>query len=856
MRRAAKIYGWLLKLYPARFREEYGGPMEREFLDSLREVGGRWGRAMVWVKGVADVAMTAPGEVAREIGADARHGLRQYRRRAVSTALAVAALGLAMGASTGVFSVMSALLLRGLPFSGPERLVALRPAPVGALSGRAAFLDWQRRSAYVEGAAEFSRSEMNLAEGRGALRVKAAETSANFFAVLGMRPERGRWFRAGEDVTGRNGVAVISDGLWRQAYGADPEVTERDLYLNGARFRIVGVAAAGADYPAGTSVWTPTVFDGETIPKRGAFLMETVARLKAGLDEKAAREMYEAEMRRGRRAGEREAWSEMAERPRMVPLRDELAGPVREASWVLEGMTLLLLLTACASVAQLLLSRTAERRQEMAVRAALGASRARLVQQLTTEAAMLTGAGAALGLVVARWTCGLASMVAPAPLGAQEYTVLDGRVLGYAAGLALGTGIAFGVLPAWMIGRLLPVAGMVRAQPGGREAVPRRARAGLAATQAALAVCLVTAFVGLAATMVKLLHVDLGFRARHVVTLSVSLEGTRYAGGREWGYYKEALERLRAVPGVEAAGAVSYPPLAKELFMAGMFRLDSGQTVGPAVLNAATAGYFRAMGMGIVAGRDFDRGEMRRAERAVVVNETFARAAGMGSGIVGRRLRAPWGGGMYTIAGVVKTARQSGPEEAGIAEVYWPVEEEAPPRLTMVAKVAGPGEEWLARCRDAVKAGGAEAAVYGVMTLNERVAETLARPRFYTGTALFLGALAVLLAGAGIYGTAVYAVAQRRREIGLRMAVGGTAGRIRAMMLRESVAPVVLGAAGGIVLWMGAGRMLEHVVVNAARPWWGVWAAAMFLAAAGVGAGWAATRGIGETDAAEALRAE
>ena len=614
MRGASKLYGWLLKLYPARFREEYETPMQRQFRDEYRAADRKRDIAALWLRAVWDLATSAPPEVLRELRLDLKHAARVYRKRSFSTILAVAALALAIGASTGVFSVLNALLIRSLPFSDPARLVEIWFSPVSPINGRAAFMGWHRKSPYLQNAAAFSLSDMNLAGDRDALRVKVAETSANFFKVLGVSPVVGRTFGQDEDISGRDQVAVISYGLWQQIYGGDPEVAGRLMRVNGMPLTIIGVAPSSFDYPGKMNIWIPTIFDFEKLPKRGAFLFRTVGRLKQDVGIRAAQEMFGAEVRRANPGNLVSLSAGEENLPRIVSLQNQLAGPVGRASWVLASMTLLVLLTAFANVAQLLLSRTTERRQELAVRAALGASRARLLQQLTTEATLLTMIGAAMGIGVAYWTSKIASSFVPAQLATQQYAVLDWRVLCFAAALALAMGITFGVLPVVLIGQINPAWHVVRSQPGTSDTGTKRPRAALVALQVALTLCLVASSLALGQTFLRLLHTDLGFRPAKVLTLNVSVQGMKYPGPREWQYYSAALSRLRSVPGVEAAGAVSHLPLATDIYMANSFKLDSGQSVKGIVMNAVMPGYFKAMEMRFIAGRDFaeNKGMIRR----------------------------------------------------------------------------------------------------------------------------------------------------------------------------------------------------------------------------------------------------
>jgi putative ABC transport system permease protein len=506
----------------------------------------------------------------------------------------------------------------------------------------------------------------------------------------------------------------------------------------------------------------------------------------------------------------------------------------------------------------LLLSRTTERRQEFALRAALGASRARLVQQMIAEATALTMAGAALGLLIARWTSHIASAVAPAQLATQQYTILDWRVLGFAGGLALVLGIVFGAVPAWLIARPQPWVHIVRRHFGTHDLATRRVRAGLIALQAALTLTLVAGSLGMGRTFLRLLDVNLGFRTEKVVTLSVSLEGSKYqTSGAQWQYYTDVLDRLRAMPEIEAAAAVRYLPLAKNLYMANSFKLDSGQEVRAVVVNSATPDYFRVMGTKFLAGRDFVAGEPNKAGLGVIVDETFAQRSGLGATIVGRRLTTPWSHKPYGIVGVVATTRYGGPADPGGPKIYWPVEEEPPGALTFVAKTRGQADRYIVACRDAVRAVSPDIPVYDVKTLEMRLTDTLARPRFYTTAILFFGGLALLLAVIGIYGSASHSVAQRTHEMGVRMALGASRAGVRAMVMRENLTPIFFGMTAGIAGAIASGQYLEHLIVGAEPLGFATcMTATAFLLVTAAVATWSATAGILRIDPVEALRAE
>jgi predicted permease len=850
-----ELYRKLLRLYPASFRDAYERSMYRQFRDEHREARSRRARAFLWAHALCDVAICAPKELARELGQDLRFALRVYRKRPLSALLAVGALALAIGVSTGVFSVASALLLRSLPFKDAGLLVELRLSPFSAANGRAGFKEWQSHSTYLEDAATFSASEMNLNSGRDALRVRVAETSASFFRLLGTSSDVGRTFAPDEDKTGQNHVAVISHRLWLQAFGGDPATPGATFHLNGAALTVIGVAQPRFDYPGNVDVWIPTVFDFETIPKRGGFLWQTIGRLRPGITMTQAREQFRAE---ASRVSPQSFGRYNRESPGLVKLRDQIASQVRQSVLILLAVVFVVLLTACANVAQLLLSRTAERRQELALRIALGASRGRLVQQMTVEATALTLAGAMAGLVVAYSVARVASAALPAQLATQNYTVLDWRVLSFAIVLALAVGTIFGVMPAWLISRLQPSTQLAHPHSGAMELATKRLRSILVGAQVAFTLALLVSSLTLGSAFVHLTDTDLGFRPTNVITLHVSLQGTKYQSeSAEWQYYLAVLNRLRSIPGVESAGAVNYLPLSSNALMAAKIRSDAGRQVNEVVLNGVMPGYFKTMGTKLIAGREFQMNEGNSVEPSVIVNEAFARQAGSDSSLVGRRIIAPWTSRPYVVLGVVATARMAGPEYDGSPQAYWPVQEEPPPSLTFVAKVRGDASNYLVVCRDAVIGLDRAVPVYEVKTLDQRLSETLGRPRFYTISVLFLGCLALFLAIIGVYGTSSRAITQREHEFGVRMALGASSVRVRTMIVRQSLTPIGVGLIAGIGGAIGAGPILPHLFVGAYLPRMASCiAASIFLLAAVLTSIWCATTRILAIDPILAIRAE
>lgn len=622
-----RLYRVLLRFYPAGFREVYAAPMERHFSDEYREFQGWRGHARLGLQALLDLARTVPAEIARELWQDLHFAVRVYRRQSLATVLALAALALAIGATTGIFSVLNALLIRSLPFQDPERLVELWLGPVSVGNGRPAFRAWRDSSPYLSDAAGYTVNEMNLGLANGSARVQVAETTANFLRMLGTEPEFGRGFAADEDTPGRNAVAVIGYGLWQRLFGGDRSALGSTIRLNGVPLAVIGVAPPGLDYPGKSVIWAPTAYDLSRIPKAGAFGWQTIGRLKPNISLAQASAMFRTEVRQDEAGKSFPHVKGFSRDPQLFSLRDRLAGPVRSASLVLMGMVVLVLLIACANVAHLLLSRTTARRKELALRAALGANRARLIQQLVTEATFLTAAAALAGLLVAHWTARLVESAQPAQLAARQYTVLDWRVIAFAIGLAILTGVVFGVLPVALIRSMQPGQEVVRTQQGSVGSGPGRMRAVLIGLQAALTIALVAGAFSMGRSFLRLVRTDLAFHTDQVVTLNVSLSGTRYEKeDRERQYYSQALGQLRSVRGVESAAAVSYLPLIPKMFMGAQYKLDSGEPTPTALVVSASPGYFRAMGTEVLEGREFSEADRKETERVVIVSDEIERA--------------------------------------------------------------------------------------------------------------------------------------------------------------------------------------------------------------------------------------
>ncbi|WP_321474175.1 ADOP family duplicated permease [uncultured Paludibaculum sp.] len=843
-----RFYRALLRLYPVRFREQYEREMISTFREDLAENGPS---ARHWLRTLADLALTVPVRLLEEAAHDLRHSLRVHARRPFVALFSVTALALGIGAATGLFGVLDAMLWRPLPFQQPDRLVALH---MFASSGRladspGALHSWVKQSPYLKDASVFLTDALNVTAGGRTARLTVCESSASLFSLMGVPMAWGRGFLREEETPGRNDVAVISHALWDQAFGGDPRVLGQIIRLSGIPFRVVGVAPAGFDYPAKAQLWTPTLFEFDRIPKEGVIFWQVLGRLKDGLPLVQARDLYLAE---SARLAPKRMSADEANRSDLRPLQFELAGPARRSSLVLFGAVLCVLLIACGNVANLLLTRVLDRRKELQIRAALGASRARLFQQLLFESLALSLAAGLAGLAVAQVVARLAASLWPD----QPPAPLDWRVLAFACVLSVLTGLVFGVLPAWHVSRLQTTNTTLRA--GAAHAPGARLRLALTGLQVLLTLVLLAGGVQLGRLLLSMLHSDMGYQTAGVATLRVSVTGTpREKDTRQSAYYREALDRLKTLPGVETAGAVDYLPLAMQPIGAGAFQSEDGRTSGPAMVSAASPGYFDALQIQVIAGRAFRDSDSASSEPVALVTERTARELGGPAAILGRLIQSKMRKKSLRVVGVTRTVLHFGPGSEPFGQIYVPLEQTHPSNVTFVLKTRGHLDRLLAAARPALASVDTQVPVFAAQSMDTYWAERLAQPRMYTGALLAFGLFAGFLSILGLYATVAYSVSQRTHELGVRLALGGTPGLLRRLILRQSM-PVVLAALSvGTAVALTLGRVLTALIYQARTVDWRDCAtAALTLALVATLAVLLAARRIGHLNPARVLRSE
>jgi predicted permease len=754
---------------------------------------------------------------------DARFALRQLTRAPGFTLVAALTLALGIGATAAIFSAVHAVVLRPLPFPAPDRVVVVgeefQGQPANVSVGN--FHDWRTHATSFAGLAAQQFFSFNLSDGGDPERVVGGRVTHTWFDVIGIPPLHGRVFAPEEDAPGRDRVAVLSHRLWTRRFGADRAIVGRDIQLNSVPYTVVGIMPPAFDITADSEeLWTPAAFTPEQLTQHDEHYLDVIGRLAPGV----SIEQAHAELRTIHGRMQQQFPGDEQVRPALVvPFHQQLVGDYRQRLLVLLGAVGLVLLIACGNVANLLLARGGARAREIALRAAIGAGRGRIVRQLLTETLVLAMAGAALGIALA-WGA-VPALVASSPDGVPrlDQARVDGVVLAFALAAATISAFVAGLAPALRAART-DLRGTLneggRTGSGGRD----RVRTLLVTVEVGLALVLLVGAGLLVRSALHLQRLDPGFDPRGLLTARLTLPAARYDDPeRVVRTFEELTESLGEMPGVEAAGASTSVPLTPGGNSNGLIADGKAFVMENAVnsqLGIVTLDYFRAMRIPLTRGRLFTAGDSRGAPLVMVLNETAARALFGDADPVGKRVACcegtPGNPSFKTVVGVVGDVRSRGPAQEPRPEFFLPVRQ-APVvawdwiqrSMGIVARSrTGDAAAIAPTMREAVRRIDPSVPLYQVRTMDQRMQTALAQARFNTLLMLLLGGIGLVLAAIGVYGVIAYYVAQRQQEIGIRMALGAKGSDVVRMVVRQGMMPVAAGIALGLAGAWAASRLL------------------------------------------------
>jgi putative ABC transport system permease protein len=773
------------------------------------------------------------GGIVETVIQDVRFGVRMMIKNPTFTVVAVIALALGIGANSAIFSVVNTVLLRPLPYKDPDRLVMVweddsrhgypRDTPAAAN-----YIDWRDQNRVFEGMAAMTDQSFNLTGSGEPERIDGQRVSANLFPLLGVEPQLGRAFVPEEDQPGANHVVILSHGLWQRRFGSDAGIIGKSLTLNGDSHTVVGVMPPQLRFPSPEDeLWVPVAFAPREAANRGRHYLNVVARLKPGVTlQQAQAEMSAIAARLQQQYPEQNAELGAA----VVPLHEQAVGDIKPALLVLLGAVGFVLLIACANVANLLLARAAVRQKEIATRVALGASRLRLVRQFLTESVLLAALGGGVGLLLSAWGVRLLKAFIPQDISQVKSITLDARVLGFTLLISLLTGLIFGLAPALQASALNLNETL---KEGGRDSAAgsrgNRIRGLLVVAEVAVSLVLLVGAGLLINSFLRLRSVDPGFRSDNLLTMSIVLPQLKYPDhARRAAFYDDLLNRVEALPGVKSAAVTSQIPLLRQgdsigITIEGRPEPSPGQK-NIVVTRVVSPHYFQTMGIPLLRGRQFAEQDKADSPGVAVVSEAMARRYWPGEDPMGKRIcpgkpESPedW----ITIVGVVKDVRQFELNADPKPQMYLSYAQAgffAPRHL--VVGTGGAPRSLASSVRATVWGIDRDQPVSDITTMEDVLSDSVARQRF---SMLLLGvfaALALVLAAVGLYGVMSYSVAQRKHEIGIRMALGAQTADVLKLVIGQGLKLVSVGVGIGLAAALVLTRVMSSLLfgVSATDP--------------------------------------
>ncbi|HEX5835668.1 MAG TPA: ABC transporter permease [Pyrinomonadaceae bacterium] len=763
---------------------------------------------------------------------DLRYALRLFAKNPGFTFVALLMLALGIGANTAIFSLVNSILLKPLSFREPDRLVRMMQAspklglPTWGVS-QANFAAYRDQNRSFDALAIYNAGGINLTGEGEPERLPVSNVTADFFKVLGVNPILGRTFQEGEDTAGRNDICVISYGLWQRRFAADPNVVGRTLKLNQTPVQIVGVMPADFKFPrAEIDLWVPLTFDAKRV---APYFFQVIGRLKANVPPTQAQvettEILQNFGRQNPNLSEAVGLNE-GNGPRTIvtPLKEAIVGRTQKPLLVLLAAVGLVLLIACANVANLLLARATARTREMIVRISLGATRERLLRQLLTESVLLSTLGAVAGVALAAYGIQLLDKLPIAGIARIDEVRLSGTVLGFTAGLAVLTGLLFGVVPALRAHAIGAAAGL---RDGARGTVAhRRLNSALVAVQFALSLVLLIGAGLLLKSFQRLQSVDLGLEPEHTLTMVATLPPAKYENEEQaLRFYNNALEQLKNSPGIKAAGLTTNLPFGEggtsDGFIVEGQDVPEGGNVSQseqADILSVTPGTFQALGIPLRQGRDFEHTDNGDTPRVAIIDEVLARRYWPAGDAVGRRIQTTGERQWMTIVGVAGGIKHRNLSEEKSPHLYRPLAQSPAPRAAFVVRTDGPPAAMFRTFRAAIKQVDADMPLYSVRSMTELIGDTLGTQRLTNILLTGFAVIALLLAAVGIYSTMSLYVGSRTKEFGIRLALGAQPAALRRSVLRQGLlltaAGVVAGLAGALALTRTIRSLLFEVSVT------------------------------------------